>query len=130
MGNPDLSGKSGCEIRRNPGHHFGDNHLGDLRNNPDSPFRIRTFSEIPEVMARISPHFTSGFSGQIRISHPDCFGDPRGDCPDFSASNIRINPDSHIRKYLKNLCSKQASKQQQAHADFPRISHPGKHGFH
>ena len=48
------------------------------------------------MIARISPHFTSGFSGRIRISHPDKFGCPQGNCPDFSASHIRIfrtNPD-------------------------------------
>ena len=89
---------------------------------PDIPdksgFPIRIYSEIPVVMARISPHFTSGFSGRNRISHPDCFGDPRGDCPDFSASNIRINPELQIRKCSKTLFSKQATSNKQAKQDF------------
>ena len=82
---PDFSTSHTRIFLTNPG-----NHLGDLRNNPDSPFRIRIFSEIPEVMARISPYFTPRFSGQIRISHPDLFRDPRGDGSDFSAFHIRI----------------------------------------
>ena len=82
---PDFSASHIRMFLKNPG-----NHLGYIRNNPDSPFRIRTNSDIPEVIARISSHFTSGFSGQIRISHPDKFGYPRGDCPDFFGFHIRI----------------------------------------
>ena len=92
---------------------------GFLRiSHPDFPnksgFRIRTNSDIPEVIARISPHFTSGFSGQIQISHPDKFGLPGGDCPDLFAFHIRIfrtNPDRR-------------NKQQASKTGFFRISHP------
>ena len=92
-----------------------------------SGFRIRTNSDFPKVIARISLHSRSGYSGQIRISHPDKFGHPHGTCPDFSASHIRINPDSHIRKCPKTLFSKQASKQA-SKTGFSFISHPDKFG--
>ena len=78
---------------------------------PDFPdqsgFRIRTNSNILDVIALISSHFTSEFSGQIRISYPDKFGYPSCDCLDFSAFHIRIfrtNPDfssGQIRISLK-----------------------------
>ena len=71
MAGPDLSGKSGCEMRRDPG-----NHLMDIRICPYAKWRIQILSDIPEVIARISSHFTSGFSGQIRILHPDKFRYP------------------------------------------------------
>ena len=62
-----------------------------------SGFRMRTNSVVPKVIARISPHFTSGVAEQIRISHADKFGYTiKGDCPDVSAFHIlvfRTNPD-------------------------------------
>ena len=44
----------------NPGH-----HIGYVRKHPDSPFRIRTNSDITVAIARISLLFTTGFSGPI-----------------------------------------------------------------
>ena len=80
---------------------------GFLRiSHPDFPdkslFRIRTNFDIPVAIARISSHFTSGFPGQIRISHPDKFRYPCGDCPDFFAFHIRISGQiriSHPNKF-------------------------------
>ena len=42
------------------------------------------------------------FSGQVRISHPDKFGHPGGDCPDFSAFHIRV-PRLHITVPYRTL---------------------------
>ena len=61
MGNPDLSGKSGCEIRRNPG-----NHHGDIGIRPYAKLRIRIFSDIPEVIARICSNNPDLICGEIR----------------------------------------------------------------
>ena len=55
--------------------------------NPDfSPFRIRIFSEISVVIARISPHLTSGFFDKSAQSHPFHH-------PDKFQIRIRINFD-------------------------------------
>ena len=107
---------TGHQTTANPDFASGQFRISPMRlpgflrfSQPDFPdksgFRTRTSSDIRAAIALTFLHQASGFSGQIRISHPDKFGYPQGDCPDFSAFHIRIflkNPGNHLGYIRKN----------------------------
>ena len=104
MGNPDLSGKSGCEIRRNPGH-----HLGDLGKNPDAKWgeiRICLLVACCLLLNKVFGHFRMCESGFIRMRNAEKSGQsPRGS-RNLSGCEIRICPDAIYKKKKINLKKK------------------------
>ena len=94
MAGPDLSGKSGCGMRRNPG-----NHLREVRICPDAKSGfVRKIRMWNAEKSGQSPWVYPNLSG-CEMGNPDFFGCTRGDCPDFSKKSgyeRRRNPGNHL----------------------------------
>ena len=80
MRNPDMSGKSGCEMRRNPG-----NRNGDIGICPDAKLGIRIVLFIPKVIARILKNAGFEMQGNSGNHHRDIRKHP-----DAKSGEIRI----------------------------------------
>ena len=102
MAGPDLSGKSGCEMRRNPGNRHREVRIRhakksgqSARGSPNSSgYEIRICPENPDVKYGEIRAITMGISEFVQMRNPDL--SRRTGC------EIRINPGNHIGDLRKN----------------------------
>ena len=102
MRNPDLSGKSGCEMRRNPVQGYPNLSGCEIRIGPENP-DVKC-EEIRAIATKIS-EFVRMRNLDLSGKTPDFFVYTGCDCADFSKKSgceMRRNPGNHHGDLRKN----------------------------